>query len=76
VLPNILGQFLLPEIYSVYSNTVAIPNQFENTDVDNMSLYVFMKLTTRSTNVAFIGYYEFYSRLQCNLDCIVIYIYS
>jgi hypothetical protein len=43
-----------------------------------MSLYVFMKLTTRSTNIAFIGYYEFTAdyKLQCNLDCIVIYIYS
>ena len=33
-----------------------------------MSLYVFMKLTTRSTNVAFIGYYEFYSRLQTTVQ--------
>jgi hypothetical protein len=31
-------------------------------------LYVFMKLTTRSTNVAFIGYYEFYSRLQTTVQ--------
>jgi hypothetical protein len=58
------------------NNTVAIPDQFENTYFDKlcillikyMPLYVFMKLTTRSTNVAFIGYYEFYSRLQTTVQ--------
>jgi hypothetical protein len=33
-----------------------------------VSLYVFMKLTTRSRNVAFIGYYEFYSGLQTTVQ--------
>jgi hypothetical protein len=31
-------------------------------------LYVFMKLTTRTTNAAFIGYYEFYNGLQTTVQ--------